>query len=157
MRADDLQELLEVYGDRDAMKWVDDGDVLSYEDALRWIQITANNYETRGYGMSAIIELQTGKLIGFCGLVHPNGQQEVEVKYAFKRHVWGQGFATETVKAMLDYAVHSLQISDVIATTAPENCASHKVLMNAGFSVGEVVIEEDGSKTQVFNWKSQAD
>ena len=40
----------------------------------------------------------------------------------------------------------------MIATTAPENIASHRVLVNAGMVKGEFRNNEDGSYTQVFEY-----
>ena len=50
----DLEAMLAVYGDAEAMRWVDDGQPIGDEEARRWIEVTASNYRTRGYGMSAV-------------------------------------------------------------------------------------------------------
>ena len=149
---DDLQELFTVYSDPEAMVWVDDGQPIPYEDAVRWLAVTAENYRTRGYGMSALVLQDTGTIIGFCGLVHPGGQEEVEIKYAFKREYWGQGFATETVRAMIAYGRAQHDMRYIMATTAPQNSASHAVLLKAGFRRAALLDNADGSRTQVFEW-----
>lgn len=46
--AGDRSDMLAVYGDRDAMRWVGDGDVLSEADCGTWLAITADNYRRRG-------------------------------------------------------------------------------------------------------------
>ncbi len=148
----DLQEMLTVYGDQEAMVWVGDGDVLSPDEAVAWIAKTQNNYQVRGYGMTAIVLHKTHEVVGFCGLVHPDGQPEVEIKYAFKRAFWGQGLATETVVAMVAYGVRCFDMAYIMATTAPENAASHRVLLKSGFQWGPLVDDPDGSKTQVLEW-----
>ncbi len=150
---DDLEEMLVVYGDLDAMKWVDDGTILSREDAAAWVDKTLRNYETQGYGLCALIERSTGNLIGFCGLGHPGDQLEVEIKYTLKRNHWGRGLATESVRAMLDYADRTLGLRHIIATTDPENIASHRVLLKAGLIRGERRLEADGHYTQYFDWR----
>jgi hypothetical protein len=45
--------------------------------------------------MFALVERETGAVVGFCGLVHPQQQVEAELKYAFLRSAWGRGLATE--------------------------------------------------------------
>ena len=55
----------------------------------------------------------------------------MEVKYAFLRSYWGQGLATEAVAALLAFAGEILGIEHVIATVAPDNTASHRVLAKA--------------------------
>lgn len=82
--------------------------------------------------MFALVDPQSDGVIGFCGLVHPGGQSEVEIKYAFLRSHWGRGLASEAVLALLKYASNALAIDRVIATVAPENLASQRVLEKAG-------------------------
>jgi RimJ/RimL family protein N-acetyltransferase len=152
LTSDDFQAMLEVYGDADAMRWVGDGSPLTEDGARQWIKVTENNYHRRGYGMFALVERATGKVIGFCGIVHPGGQQEAEVKYAFLRSHWGQGFATEAVKKLIQYGNRQHSLTYLIATVAPEHLASQKVLSKAGMSKGELRNNEDGSQTQMFEW-----
>ena len=149
---EDLNALLEVYGDAQAMRWVDDGSPLTEADARAWLEVTENNYRKRGYGMFALEERTTHQVIGFCGLVHPGGQQEAEVKYAFLRTYWGRGLATEAVGELLKYGADSHGLTHIIATVDPKNLASQKVLAKVGMVRTELRENEDGSQTQVFEW-----
>lgn len=153
LEPEDLAAMAAVYGDADAMRWVDDGQPLDESGCARWIDVTRENYRTRGYGMTAIVERTSGTVVGFCGLVHPGGQPEAEIKYAFKRECWGAGFATEAARAMLEYGAAAHDIDCVIATTAPENLASHRVLEKCGMQRGELRRNDDGSATQIFRWQ----
>lgn len=148
--ASDRAALLEVYGDADAMRWVGGGTVLSEADADRWFEVTARNYARRGYGMYALEDGATGQIVGFAGLVHPGDQPEAEVKYALARAWWGRGLATEVVRHLLDVAQSRYGLVDVIATVAPENAASQRVLAKAGLTRRADRIDDDGSRTVVF-------
>ena len=152
----DVDAMHAVYGDADAMRWVGDAVPLAREQCAEWIVITQRNYALRGYGMSALVARDSGEVIGFCGLVHPGGQTDVEIKYALRRAFWGKGFASEAVGGMIAYAASAFGIAHVIATTAPENIASHRVLGKAGMQRGELRRNEDGSFTQYFAWQSNA-
>lgn len=156
-RDSDLGPLLRVYGDLDAMRWVGDGAALTPDDASRWLEVTYANYAARGYGMYALESAATGEVIGFMGIVHPGGQAEPEVKYALAREQWGAGLATEALMALLEYASAVLGLTHLIATTAPENAASHRVLLKCGFERGELREDEDGSIAQVFEWRAGAE
>ena len=151
MEARDLEALLEVYGDREAMRWVDDGEPLSRAQALRWIEVTARNIANRGYGMSPVELRDGGTVIGFCGLVHPGGQDEAELKYAYRREVWGNGIASEVARGMCGYGERVHGLREVIATVAPANIASQRVLANAGFALREERSREGGARTLVFH------
>ncbi len=148
----DYDDFYAVYSDPAAMRWVDDGTPIQAEDCFRWIEITHKNYAARGYGMSALVLQETGDIVGFCGLVHPGGQEDVEIKYALKRSVWGQGLATEAVRGMLEYARREFGVERVIATVAPENSASTNVLAKAGMFETDRIMEEDGAETAVYTW-----
>lgn len=146
----DRAALLAVYGDADAMRWVGDGSALSEEDADRWLGITARNYARRGYGMFALEERESGELVGFVGLVHPGDQPEAEVKVALSRPWWGQGLATEAVRHLLEVAAARYGLGEAIATVAPANAASQRVLTKAGMTRRADRVEPDGSRTRVF-------
>ena len=141
-----------VYGDAEAMRWVGDGNPISQAECEAWLTVTENNYRKRGYGMFAIEDRASGQVIGFCGLVHPGDQQDAEVKYAFLRAYWGRGLATETVRALLLYGATHHALTRVIATVAPENKASQRVLLKAGMVKTELRHNEDDPYTHVFEW-----
>lgn len=146
----DYADLMQVYGDPEAMRWVDDGEPITPEDCRRWIDVTLRNYQVRGYGMSALEHRESGQVVGFCGVVHP-GQQEVpEIKYALKRNYWGLGLATEAVRGMLDYFYRQFPAPRVIATVDPDNLASRRVLEKAGLALRETILDEAGRPTLVY-------
>jgi RimJ/RimL family protein N-acetyltransferase len=149
----DLPSILAVYGDAEAMRWVGDGNPLTQENCVKWLAVTHTNYMKRGYGMYAVVGKSDGSTIGFCGLVHPGGQVEPEIKYAYLRSHWGRGYASEAAGGMLKYGATSQGMQRIIATAAPENIASHRVLLRAGMHRGALRRNEDGSHTQLFLWQ----
>lgn len=149
--ASDVDAMLAVYGDPVVVRYVADGKPLNRTRCEQWVEVTLRNYSTRGYGMVALVEQATGSIVGFCGLVHPAGQVDPEIKYALRQDCWGQGFATEAAIGMLGYA-SQLGLPQVIATADPENETSHRVLLKAGMRRAELRRNEDGSFTQLFCW-----
>lgn len=150
----DFEPLFAVYPE--VVRWVGDGRPITREQCAEWLAVTGSNYEKYGYGMFALEDRNSAQVVGFCGLVHPGGQAEPEIKYAFRRSHWGRGLAGEAVPALLDYgaAVHSLKY--VIATVAEGNLASQRVLLKSGLSPACERAEEDGSVTLVFHWHGAA-
>ena len=151
LQAHDLETMLAVYGDLEAMRFVGDGTALGRADCERWLAVTADNYLERGYGMFALVERDTGAVVGFGGLVHPGGQAEAEIKYALLRSAWGRGLATEAARGLLEFA-RARGLAEVIATVDPEHGASQRVLAKAGMARGELRDNADGTQTQMFNW-----
>lgn len=150
----DADAMVSVYGDAEVVRWVADGQPLNRSGCEEWIGVTLRNYTTRGYGMLALVERASGDIVGFCGLVHPGGQPEAEIKYALRRDHWGKGLATEAARALLSYGSSHFGIAEVIATTAPENASSHSVLLKAGMQRAQLRENGDGSFTQLFVWRA---
>ena len=76
------------------------------------------------------------RLVGSVGLLR-NGE-ETELGYWIGRRHWGQGYATEAARAVLNFA-RSCGHCRVIATPFVDNEASARVLAKAGFrATGEV-------------------
>ena len=153
-RESDLPARLAVYGDAEAMRWAGDGEPITREECVKWLEVTRKNYEMRGYGMFAAEQKSTPGVIGFCGIVHPGGQAEAEVKYAYLRSHWGRGFASEAIIGLLRYGAGVHGLCRIIATTALDNTASHRVLLKAGMERSALRIYGDGSQTQLFQWQS---
>jgi RimJ/RimL family protein N-acetyltransferase len=152
----DVEAMLSVYGDPEVVRWVGNGEPFDRALCERWVEITHADYAKRGYGMFALVERQSGDVIGFGGLVHLYSQTEAEIKYALHRSRWGHGFATEVAAALLAYGATQFGLPDVIATTAPENEASHRVLLRAGMRRGALRRDDGGTFTQLFTWRPAA-
>jgi RimJ/RimL family protein N-acetyltransferase len=69
-------------------------------------------------------------LVGACGLARVDG--EVELGYWIARDHWGQGYATEAVRAVLSLA-RTLGHRELVAGHFIDNPASARVLRKAGF------------------------
>lgn len=152
---EDVPAMLAVYGDREAMRYVGDGEPLDEAGCRGWVEVTDRNFERRGYGMVAFVERATGQAVGFGGVVHPGDQPEVEVKYAFRRDRWGEGFATEAVVELMRHAERVWDVRRVIATVDPANRASQGVLAKVGFVHAEDRRNEDGTVTGVWEWAAR--
>jgi [ribosomal protein S5]-alanine N-acetyltransferase len=151
--ATDVDTMLAVYGDPQTVRWVGDGQPLNRAQCTYWVEVTHRNYAARGYGMVTLLERHSGDIAGFCGLVHPDGQPEPEIKYALLGAFRGKGLATEAATGLLRYGATVHGLREIIATVAPENIASQRVLLKAGMRAGELRQNEDGSFTQLFSWR----
>jgi RimJ/RimL family protein N-acetyltransferase len=151
-RQADIDDLFGVYADAEAMRWVGDGRPITRAECEQWLAVTRANYARRGYGMFALELRDTGLLAGFAGIVHPGDQVEAEVKYALHRAHWGCGLATEALQGLLAHGRDVHGLTRIIATAAPQNHASHRVLEKAGLRRGLMRDNGDGSRTHCFEW-----
>jgi RimJ/RimL family protein N-acetyltransferase len=146
----DAAAMVVIYGDLETMRFVGDGQPLSEESCLYWVDVTDANFERRGYGMIAFVDRTTGEIVGCGGVVHPAQQEEPEVKYAFRRDQWGRGYATEAVCGLVAFARDSLKLNSLMATVYPGNLRSQRVLHKSGFHHERDRPNEDGPVTQIW-------
>lgn len=75
--------------------------------------------------------LKSGKLIG--NLYFAKGDFETwEVGYVFNEKYWGNGYASESLLALIKYAFLSLNARRIIAQCDPKNMPSWKLLETVG-------------------------
>jgi RimJ/RimL family protein N-acetyltransferase len=79
-----------------------------------------------------VVTLRNGGLIGACGLMTPV-DDNTEIGYWLGVKHWGQGYATEAVRAMIDHAFADLDCEALQAAARVTNPASRRVLEKCGF------------------------
>ena len=78
------------------------------------------------------VTLADGTLIGMCGVAQLFGE-DPEIGYWLGQPYWGQGYATETARAVIDYAFEDLRLERLEAGARVSNPASRRVLEKCGF------------------------
>ena len=58
--------------------------------------------------------------------------REIEVGYILKRSAWGNGYATEACKRMLQFGFEHTPLDEIVACIDPENTTSRSVLLKSG-------------------------
>ena len=130
---DDGAAMDRVYGDPEVMRF--SSGVRSPEWVRQRFKRIQDEYETRGYGLWAVEERETGEVIGYCGLSSlpdVNGVPEIEIGYRLARRHWGLGYATESALAVRDVAFDCLKLERLIALIDPLNVASIRVAEKLG-------------------------
>ena len=85
----------------------------------------------RGDGEVAFVITLADTLIGGCGIDPREGGPEIG--YWLGVPYWGRGYATETVRAVIDYAFGELEYDTLAAGARVSNPASRRVLEKCGF------------------------
>ena len=134
--ADDLDDLVALDGDPAVMRYINGGRPTTREEMRdeylpHWLA-----YYERGdaWGFWAAIERGTGRFLGWFHL-RPQAEDppdEPELGYRLIREVWGQGYATEGSRALIEHAFAKLGANRVYATTMAVNEASWRVMEKAG-------------------------
>src|ERR1700730_4436429 len=100
----------------------------SRADAVDFI----TSVNTRTSEVAFLVTLADGTLIGACGLGITDGPAP-EIGYWLGVPFWGQGFATEAVRAVIDYAFTDLAYEALQAGARVTNPTSRRVLEKCGF------------------------
>jgi RimJ/RimL family protein N-acetyltransferase len=121
------------------------------EQVQEWLEHQFERYETKGVGLWAVIEKETGKMVGQMGLVWSDieGEEVLELAYMLKKVHWGRGFAIEGGATCLDYALNEIGVQKVYIPIRPENQASKRVAEKLGFSVQSEYIKHYNGKDMV--------
>lgn len=86
------------------------------------------------WGMQLIVHVEEAIIIGTAGFKgRPLDNGTVELGYGVAPAYQGQGYATEAVCGLVAWAFTSPQVRRVFADSLPENTASARVLIKAGF------------------------
>lgn len=139
----DAEALQQVFGDAEVMRFGPGVQTRQWIDA--WLQHCLTHYQTWGFGPWAVVRKDSPETIGYCGLFYFTdvaGQPEVEVGYRLARAFWGQGYATEAVIAVRDYAFNVLGLPRLIAMIDPQNVTSIRVAEKAGLRYEKDVMFE---------------
>jgi RimJ/RimL family protein N-acetyltransferase len=127
----DAPRVHRVYSDAEVMRYVATGPMADLSVTERLLADYDAHQKRLGYSFWAVIERESGELIGDSGLYRtPSG--EVELGYTLGAAWWGRGYATEAASAWLSCAFGSLGILEVVALAEPANVASMHVLEKLG-------------------------
>lgn len=115
--------------DPEVLKYVHDVPFSDLEAARHWI---ANIHQQLPHGIGRwAIEGTDGTWIGRCSLRRqPDG--ETLMGYRLLREHWGRGFASEAVRALLDFGFGTHRLPYIASKVARENIASQRVMEKNG-------------------------
>jgi len=87
-----------------------------------------------GLGRWGIFNIADNDFIGVCAL-KPSDYDKSRIELGYRLHLkyWGQGVATELAEALVNYGLNKVGLKEVCAVTHPQNTASQRVLIKAGF------------------------
>lgn len=90
-------------------------------------------YEENGFALYAVVHKEDRRLIGYCGLMFQevNEEQEIEIGYRLHPEYWGRGLGTEAARAVVDHAAR-LELKRLVAVIEAANVGSVRVATGAG-------------------------
>ncbi|MEA2221810.1 MAG: hypothetical protein QOH83_186 [Solirubrobacteraceae bacterium] len=120
------------YGDEEATRLT--GGASTPAQTQTTIERYIDLQQLMGYSFWAVVERETGDIVGEAGLKpFEGGGPDTELGYAFGAAYWGRGYATEAGRAIVREAFGPLRLERLVAVTSDDNNPSQQVLHKLGF------------------------
>ncbi|WP_395062281.1 GNAT family N-acetyltransferase [Flavobacterium sp.] len=142
--ADDVNEVLELRGNPETMKYIPRPLAKTKDEALVHIKMIDDKI-VNNEGINWGITLKGNpKLIGIIGhyRIQPENHR-CEIGYMILPQYNGQGIVTEAIKIVLEYGFDDLQMHSIEAVIDPDNVASERVLQKNGFVKEAHILENE--------------
>jgi RimJ/RimL family protein N-acetyltransferase len=149
---EDADFVLKILNEPAFIRFIGDRHVRTTEDARRYIQERViYSYERNGFAMFRVALKEDDTPIGMCGLVRRDTLEDVDIGFAFLEHYWSKGYASESARAVMEYAQNKLRIPRVVGIVDPANAGSICVLEKLGLQFARMVrLLEDGIELKLF-------
>lgn len=142
LQTDDYLSLRLILQDTDVMyAWEH---AFSDVEVTDWLNECIMRYSRDGYSHWAVIEKSSNILVGVCGIISEQADNEnhVGIGYIFNKQYWGMGYAIESASACVDYAFHNLKLDEITAQIRPDNASSKRVAEKLGMRVKKQFVKK---------------
>lgn len=132
---EDAESSFAIYSDPGTVKYIDSDNLpfTTIEEARESIKRGLAHYEKHGVCHFAVELKESGAMIGHCGFNIWDDGINLELVAHFNRDFWGNGYATEACKAVIDFARTNFAGKSIYAVTDSDNFDSEKLVKKIGF------------------------
>ncbi|MBE6023391.1 MAG: GNAT family N-acetyltransferase [Cellulosilyticum sp.] len=118
-----------------------------------WIAKEIEKVEEEDWYRWAITLKETEVLIG-TGLIYVEDEYgEYEIAYNLGKKFWGQGYTTEAMAGIIQFAKETLGVKKIMGRHAKENISSGRVMEKLGFSYVQDIPYECNEGVKVYEGK----
>lgn len=145
IRNSDFDQWLEFFNHPSSFEhWAGEFDKPEAE-CKKWFARQAERYRNDEGGMNALIEKQSGKLVGYCGLLIQTVDQkrEMEVGYSLLHEYRNKGYATEASRKCIDFAFQNNFTDSVISIISLTNIPSTNVALKNGMKIEKQTVYKE--------------
>ncbi|CCH52676.1 putative N-acetyltransferase p20 [Fibrisoma limi BUZ 3] len=125
------EELHPIFTDSSVRRYLMDNKIVGID----WVDdVTAasqRQFEEGSCGLWAIYQKQERTIIGFCGYIMFD---QLQLGYGLLPNYWGQGYATEASRAVVNYGFRQAGMTEIIAAADVPNTASFGVMKRLGMT-----------------------
>ena len=135
LNSEDFDDCIELFKDIEVCRFLGVDKIETPEERCRlWIEMTFERYKNDLGGQNILIEKNTNKIIGQCGLLvrEIEGKQEIEIAYSILPEYRKKGFAAESTEKCKNFAFENKFSKSLISIIHTENSNSEKVAKKNG-------------------------
>ena len=149
-RPEDAPDLAVAYADPEVVRFMGDGSTATLTEVEEGIAEWLDRWESWGMSLCSLERREDGRVVGRAGFLRWDpetwqvGGDETELGWLLAREHWGQGYATEAVLAVREWAYAERGIERLVSLIAPANVRSQRLAERLGATPGETVELFDG-------------
>lgn len=139
----DLPAMTEMSREKDTFRYIRRLEVMTEEEYQQFLLLKLEQIRLeKGYHWAVWLKAG-GAFIGAVNLNPIGNSERLQIGCQLKRAYWGQGFASELTRRVLDFAVGEVGLSEVYGVFAKDNAVSRRLLEKLGFVWIESKMEQD--------------
>jgi RimJ/RimL family protein N-acetyltransferase len=162
---DDANVIGEVVGDPEVVQFLG-GQVALPEEHAGFIERWLKRWDDHGMGPFVVERREDGRFLGRTGIlvwdvstdtwthsgVPDPASAQPEVGWAFARAAWGSGYATESARAVIEWARSERGVRTLVSVIAPANIRSQRVAERLGAIPAETVRLQHSGEAVVWRY-----
>jgi RimJ/RimL family protein N-acetyltransferase len=147
----DLPAMTEMSREKDTFRYIRRLEVMTEEEYQQFLLLKLEQIRLgKGYHWAVWLKAD-GAFIGAVNLNPIGNSERLQIGCQLKRGYWGQGFASELTRRVLDFAVREAGLSEVYGVFAKDNAVSRRLLEKLGFVWVESKMEQ-GVETEIHRY-----
>ena len=111
-------------------------EILSKEQTNAFVKRMKEQFDNKGFSYFAVDKLEDNEFIGFIGLSEETYEADftpcIDIGWRIKSSQWNKGYASESARKCLDYALTMLKIENVYAIAPIVNLKSEYIMVKIG-------------------------
>lgn len=126
---------------------------MSEEELCRsWFNRVFQRYENDLGGMNVLIDKESNRLVGQCGLLIQTVEEEekLEIGYSVLPEFWNRGYATEAAQKCKDFAFKEAFAESLISIVHIDNISSEMVAVKNGMTPQKRVESFNGMPVNIY-------
>lgn len=155
IKTSDAPFFLELFNSKGWIEFIGDRNIKSIKDAeIVLKEKYLSSYVDNGFGSYLVLEKETQKPIGTCGVYKRLDLDHPDLGFAFLDNQVGKGYGIESSKAVLEYVTSNFSLQELYAFTLRTNPRSIHLLEKLGFKEnGTYKPEGDDETLLLFTFK----